>query len=34
VFTALEEDLGLRLEAATEPVEVLVVERVERPSEN
>jgi uncharacterized protein (TIGR03435 family) len=32
--TALEEQLGLRLEATRVPVEVLVIERAERPSEN
>ena len=31
---ALEEQLGLKLEAARMPLEVLVIERVERPSEN
>jgi uncharacterized protein (TIGR03435 family) len=34
VFTALEEQLGLRLESAKGPVEFLVVDRVERPSAN
>jgi uncharacterized protein (TIGR03435 family) len=34
VFKALEEQLGLKLEAATAPVEVLAIERVEKPSEN
>jgi uncharacterized protein (TIGR03435 family) len=34
MFAAIEEDLGLRLEPATEKLELLVIERVERPSEN
>jgi uncharacterized protein (TIGR03435 family) len=34
LFTAVREQLGLRLEAGREPVEVLVVEAVERPAEN
>ncbi|MGH9240222.1 MAG: TIGR03435 family protein [Vicinamibacterales bacterium] len=34
LFTALEEAMGLRLEAARIPMEFLVIERVERPSEN
>jgi uncharacterized protein (TIGR03435 family) len=32
LFTALEEQLGLKLEARKEPVDVLVIDRVERPS--
>jgi len=34
LFTALEEELGLKLETSKAPVEVLVIEHVERPSEN
>jgi uncharacterized protein (TIGR03435 family) len=34
IFTALREQLGLRLESAKRPVEVLVIDHVERPSEN
>lgn len=34
LFTAIQEQLGLRLESARAPVEVLVVDRVERPSDN
>ena len=32
VFTAIQEQLGLKLEPATEPLDVLVVESVERPT--
>jgi uncharacterized protein (TIGR03435 family) len=34
IFTALQEQLGLRLEAATGPGEFLIIDNVERPSEN
>jgi uncharacterized protein (TIGR03435 family) len=34
LFTALQDDLGLKLDARRAPVDVLVVDRIERPSEN
>ena len=34
IFTAVREQLGLRLEAQTGPVEVLVIDAVQFPSEN
>ena len=34
LFSALQEQLGLKLESATDAVEVLVIDRVEHPNEN
>jgi uncharacterized protein (TIGR03435 family) len=34
LFAALQQQLGLRLEATKGPIEALVIDRVERPSEN
>lgn len=34
LFTAIQEQLGLRIEGTRAPVEVLVIDRAERPSEN
>jgi uncharacterized protein (TIGR03435 family) len=34
LFTALEEQLGLKLESTTAPLDTLVIDRVERPTED
>jgi uncharacterized protein (TIGR03435 family) len=34
IFTAVQEQLGLKLEASKAPVDVLLIDHIEKPSEN